>query len=209
MGLMIVNGQPKTTSEYIQASSRVGRPKEAAGLVVALYNWTRPRDRSHYERFVAYHQAFYRFVESSSVTPFAARARDRALHAVVFSLARLIVDTLSDNDGAGRVLLPAAQTALEQFADLIERRAAAVDASELDDTVAQIAEIIETWEGYAATSTLYWRRSPQAQGRSLLRAPEMIAYGEGIYVTPQSMRDVEPPATVRLLTKAQLEAMAN
>ena len=209
LGLMIVNGQPKTTSEYIQASSRVGRPKEAAGLVVALYNWTRPRDRSHYERFVAYHQAFYRFVESSSVTPFAARARDRALHAVVFSLARLIVDTLSDNDGAGRVLLPAAQTALEQFADLIERRAAAVDASELDDTVAQIAEIIETWEGYASTSTLYWRRSPQAQGRSLLRAPEMIAYGEGIYVTPQSMRDVEPPATVRLLTKGQLEAMAN
>lgn len=209
LGLMIINGQPKTTSEYIQASSRVGRPKEAAGLVVALYNWTRPRDRSHYERFVAYHQAFYRFVESSSVTPFAARARDRALHAVMFSLARLIVDAVSDNDGAGRVRVPAAQTALKQFADLIERRATAVDASEVDDTAAQIAEIIATWESYASTSTLYWRRPPQAQGRSLIKAPEMVAFGEGIFVTPQSMRDVEPPATVRLLTKAQLEAIAN
>ena len=209
LGIMIVNGQPKTTSEYIQASSRVGRPKEAAGLVVTLYNWTRPRDRSHYERFVAYHQAFYRFVESSSVTPFAARARDRALHAVVFSLARLMVDTLSDNDGAGRVLAPTAQKALEQFGELIKMRVNAVDASELDDTAAQIAEIIETWAGYASTSNLYWRRPPQTQGRSLLRAPEMLAFGEGVYITPQSMRDVEPPASVRLLTKAQLEATAN
>ena len=77
LGLMVVVGQPKTHSEYIQATSRVGRDDRRPGLVVALLNIHKPRDRSHYERFRHYHETFYRSVESASVTPFAARALDR------------------------------------------------------------------------------------------------------------------------------------
>jgi len=79
LGLMVVFGQPKTSAEYIQASSRVGRDPERPGLVVALLNIHKPRDRSHYERFEAYHQSFYRSVEATSVTPFSPRALDRGL----------------------------------------------------------------------------------------------------------------------------------
>src|SRR5207302_73757 len=88
LGLMVIMGQPQATSEYIQATSRVGR--KFPGLVFALYNAGRSRDRSHYENFVAYHSALYRQVESSSVTPFSPRARDRGLHAVLVALARLM-----------------------------------------------------------------------------------------------------------------------
>lgn len=89
LGLMVVLGQPKSTAEYIQATSRVGRDEEKGpGLVIALLNPHRPRDRSHYERFELYHQTFYRSVEPTSVTPFARRAVDRALPAVVVGLAR-------------------------------------------------------------------------------------------------------------------------
>ena len=88
LGLMVVLGQPKTSAEYIQATSRVGRDEERPGLVITLLNIHKPRDRSHYERFEAYHETFYRSVEATSVTPFAPRAVDRGLAAVVVSLAR-------------------------------------------------------------------------------------------------------------------------
>ena len=90
LGLMLVQGQPKTASEYIQATSRVGRDKNKPGLVVAILNVHKPRDRMHYEQFRQFHRCFYRSVEPTSVTPWAARALDRALAAVVVALARHI-----------------------------------------------------------------------------------------------------------------------
>jgi hypothetical protein len=89
LGLIMMHGQPKTTSEYIQASSRVGRDK-VPGVVVTVYSSARPRDRSHYEGFISYHKSLYKFVEPTSVTPYAEPARDRALHAALVILMRYV-----------------------------------------------------------------------------------------------------------------------
>ena len=84
LGTMLVNGQPRTTAEYIQASSRVGREYF---LVVVSYNHTKSRDRSIYETFLNYHQSIYKYVESSSITPYSKGSRDRCLPSVLIGLA--------------------------------------------------------------------------------------------------------------------------
>lgn len=98
LGLILINGQPKTTSEYIQASSRVGRDK-IPGLVVAFYPNNKARDRSQYESFISYHQALYRAVEPTSVTPYALPSMERALHAALVISCRYCAG-LSGNEGA-------------------------------------------------------------------------------------------------------------
>lgn len=98
LGLMAVNGQPKNTAEYIQATSRVGR--SSPGLVCTVLGWSRARDLSHYETFEHYHDTFYKHVEAQSVTPFSSRALDRALPAVIVSDLRLKHEDLAADGGA-------------------------------------------------------------------------------------------------------------
>ncbi len=99
LGLMVVNSQPKSTSEYVQATGRVGRGPE--GLVVVLFNWARPRDQSHFERFFDYHQRIQSHVEAMTVTPFSDGARRRGLHSAYVAMARVKRATdLSHNSDA-------------------------------------------------------------------------------------------------------------
>jgi hypothetical protein len=95
LGLMVVASQPKSSAEYVQATSRVGR--QAPGLVFTVFNWARPRDLSHYETFEHFHATIYRNVEALSVTPFADRAVDRGLTGVLISLVRDLADTYNGN----------------------------------------------------------------------------------------------------------------
>ncbi|MFH1469405.1 MAG: DISARM system helicase DrmA [Pseudomonadota bacterium] len=126
LGLMVVLGQPKTTAEYIQATSRVGRDDGRPGLVVTLLNTHRPRDRSHYERFTAWHESFYRAVEATSVTPFSPRAIDRGIAGVTVALARLGHPGMTAPRGA--MAISALRPQLDFVAELISRRAEGHDA---------------------------------------------------------------------------------
>lgn len=124
-GLMVVTGQPKNTAEYIQASSRVGRDARRPGLVVALYNWARPRDLAHFEDFEHYHATFYRQVEALSVTPFTRRSLDRGTAGTLVAAVRNSEDAYSRNRDAHDVALDGSL-----FTGIVERmlrRAAAVD----------------------------------------------------------------------------------
>jgi hypothetical protein len=122
LGLMVVAGQPKSTAEYIQATSRVGRA--APGLVVTVFNWARPRDLSHYESFEQYHAGFYRHVEALSVTPFAEGALARGLSGVLAAMIRLDGEAYVANARAGMVQMEDA--AVQHVLAVLRARAARV-----------------------------------------------------------------------------------
>lgn len=140
LSLMVIAGQPKTTSEYIQASSRVGR--EGPGLVFTVLNPGKPRDRSHYEHFRAYHQSFYKYVEPTSVTPFSVPVRERALHALIITLIRYWGDK-DIREAPDAQINPALK---KRIGKVLEERVNLIDPGELEATMDQIDYIWETWD---------------------------------------------------------------
>lgn len=147
LGLMVVTGQPKQNSEYIQATSRIGR--SFPGLVITLYNPYRPRDLSHYENFTGYHSQLYRFVEGTTATPFSARARDRVLHALIISAVRLTYPEIALNAGAGNISMLTPDQ-LQNIKSLILDRLNIIKPSSRADAENEIDQFIDKWKILAA-----------------------------------------------------------
>jgi len=96
--VMLINGQPKNVAEYIQASSRVGRKYK--GLVVDLLDANRARDKSHFEHFIPFHQAFYKSVEPLSLTPFTENTLEKMLTSIMITYVRHKVPGMASNNSA-------------------------------------------------------------------------------------------------------------
>ena len=214
LGLMVVSGQPKTTSEYIQATSRVGRDPSRPGLVVTLLNIHKPRDRSHYERFTNYHESFYRSIEATSVTPFSPRAMDRGLPAITVALARLGIDNLTPPVGAGDV----AQFTIEtrSIAKMIGDRAGShADADTLPENLAEtvrnrVQSLIDDWSQLAYEARqggVVFGYASRDSGISTPLLREVIDPNRSTlndrqlrFRAPRSLRDVEPSVLLAIKT---------
>ncbi len=192
LGLMVVNGQPKGTAEYIQATSRVGR--SFPGLVCTALTWARPRDLSHYETFEHYHATFYKHVEAQSVTPFSPRALDRGLTGAMLSALRLGTARLNPNTGAGEL----DRTDLEEIVHVTEvmvRRAGSISGQSAvrEHTCAEVRERIEEWVTEAGRSgrTLAYQKKGRNKDMMapLLHRPGIKPWTN--FTIPVSMREVE------------------
>ncbi|WP_327343131.1 helicase-related protein [Streptomyces europaeiscabiei] len=196
LAYMLMQGQPKTTAEYIQATSRVGR-HQVPGLVVTYFNATRPRDRSHYETFMDYHRALYRYVEPASVTPWSLPARRRALHAALVILVRHRLGLAAENragritdhkDEAGKIA-----DALAERAATAEHGATGADADAVRaDVRAELGYLLDDWYRQADTAAaegkdLYYRSQGKGQ-HNLLKGFEQRY---GLWETLNSMRSVD------------------
>lgn len=187
LGLMTVIGQPKTTSEYIQATSRVGRSKKGPGLVFTIYNCSKPRDRSHFEHFQEYHSKIYSKVEPTSVTPFSAPARERALHAILVGLIRFYSTDQSANSPR-----PFPQKEIiEKVTQIIFDRVNLIDEGEYEKTLKLIEEKLEYWKNELPLA--YGSFGPQTN--IPLMYPAGTNPSDDIKVrawsTPTSMRNVD------------------
>ena len=198
LGLMMVAGQPKSTAEYIQATSRVGRSAQGPGLVLTLYNWARPRDVSHYERFEHDHATFYKQVEPLSVTPFAERALDRGLTAVVVAIVRhRLVDrplgrVTNPDIAAQRV--PTDNLEVERVIDIVSERAGRVSSGGTQQDVKLLVRArLSAWlvrqrraERDAATLSFVGRTQPSVE---LLN--DGVSTPWDAWSVPNSLREVE------------------
>jgi hypothetical protein len=188
LGAMVVVGQPKTNAEYIQATSRVGR--DNPGIVVTVYNSFRSRDRTHYEQFLKYHTAMYRYVEATSLTPFSDRARDRGLHALFVSLCRYLINGLLHNSDA--INFDSDNPKVREIKQIILDYVRMVDPEELPYVEKELKEISDKWED-AAVGTLVYRSFKNE--KSLLKADTE----DDRFRTMNSMRSVDGQPGVYLL----------
>lgn len=197
LGLMVVVGQPKTTAEYIQASSRVGRSEDGPGLVFTLHNWARPRDMSHWETFEHYHATFYRHVEAQSVTPFADRALDRALTAVLVALVRGEVDDWAPDRAPNTIDVH--DSRWDGIGGVVADRARFTDGSKtaVDLVGRMIRDRIDDLQRRQRTASapLAWRAVGKDSERDNLVALLQSAEAGGewtLWTLPNSMRNIEP-----------------
>jgi Helicase conserved C-terminal domain len=205
LGMMVVQGQPKTAAEYIQATSRVGRDHNRPGIVVAVLNLHKPRDRTHFEHFRQFHATFYRAVEATSVTPWAVRALDRALAAIVVATARHLEPTFTPEDGVERI---ASDPALQaRVVDAIAERGGASAAGGRASLERAVADVISAWETTVANLTANGSSISYSRQKGitshLLRDPLDIGLPNlepehRIFTAGRSMRDVEPNVILKV-----------
>ena len=203
LSLMTIVGQPKTTSEYIQASSRIGRDIRRPGIVVTNYNPFKPRDRSHYEHFRSYHQAMYRHVEPTSVTAFAAPVRERALHALIVILCRF----WGNPDLRKRPSEPPSSRLVDRIKKSIRDRVMRVDQSEWPATASLIDDIFHKWS--VAPPSRYGGFGPPVEEMPLMYPagkPQNPQWDSWPFPTPSSMRNVDADCAARPLLRGYGEA---
>ncbi len=200
LALMIINGQPLTTAEYIQASSRVGR-SEAPGVVFANYYREQARSLSHYESFRPYHEAFYRFVEPTSVTPYTYQARLRALPAALVIVVRHGGVGLLNNGAAANFDPKDLQVAkaVEQF----KRRCVLSAPDQVDEVNGHIDALIAVWQTEVERCRLA-RRQLEYQVPEKDNGRDRLLYNHddrirGLWPALQSLRNVENTALLKAL----------
>ena len=198
LSLMVINGQPLTTAEYIQASSRVGR-SDVPGVVFANYYREQARSLSHYESFRPYHEAFYRFVEPTSVTPYTYRARLRALSAALVIVMRHGVPKLLRNDAASefRIDDPKVAEAVER----LNQRCVLSAPDQGDEVRGHIDELLKDWKrviDYCGKQKLEYQVPNKERGRERLLCNH-DDQTPGRWPTLQSMRNVENTALLKAL----------
>ncbi|XTZ17892.1 DISARM system helicase DrmA [Micromonospora echinospora] len=196
LGVMVVANQPKSTAEYIQATSRVGRA--APGLVFTVYNWARPRDLSHYERFDHFHATVYQHVEALSVTPFAERAIDRGLTGVLVALVRNLERSYNGNLRARD--FNRHSSLADHVVRYLKRRSEIAADNDIKRRVEDELEArLDLWARERAKPARRLAYDKPGKGddvAGLLRRPEQGRWQPA--TCPTSLRDVEPGIQLQL-----------
>ena len=205
LGMMIIHGQPKTTAEYIQASSRVGRDVPSGpGIIFTLYSPSKARDKSQYEQFQGYHSKIYANVEPTSVTPFSINTRERSLHSIFIGFIRHFSESFIKN--------PKVESNPKEFEDLadiisniISERCKIIDNDELDNTLKMLNNIKRRWKnggyqhyGDASNMGINQHNYQPLMFSTSAEVNELIKLDKTSFPTGTSMRGVDSTSNLKI-----------
>lgn len=194
LGTMFVQGQPKTTSEYIQATSRVGR--KYPGIVFVLLNSLRSRDLSHFERFRVYHQALYRHVETMSVTPFATGALYKGLTGTLIGLLRQSILEINAEQSPNKII--DVKNEVEELLIQFLQRVQDAGESSINENVKELMEWWKTMATKYAGQKLAYKESKYVK-KSLLKNFNEEARTDEARPAMMSLRNVESAIEIEVL----------
>lgn len=192
LGVMVMNGMPPNTAEYIQASSRVARKNE--GLVITLYDPFNSRDLSYYEDFVQFHKTFYKQVEPLSVTPFAENALDKMLFTLILAYFRHTTQFTSNDTANALIDDNVKNTLRSNLITLFQNHQFAQNDMQL--ITEKLDNILRDWKyKIEAQKDLkyFWKDHPK---ESLIVPMQEKKNDDDTLTAMQSMRSVEPSAEI-------------
>lgn len=193
LGIMVMNGMPPNTAEYIQASSRVARKNE--GLVATLFDPFNTRDLSYFEDFVQFHKTFYKQVEPLSVTPFADSALDKMLFTLMVAYFRHKMNFVANNMASAFIQPNVRMQLQNQFPELFSNHPFTTN-DERTIINSKIENLIRSWKIKIDDFNdlkFFWYKNEK---ESLLKSVQDKRTEEDVLVAMQSMRNVEPNAEI-------------
>ena len=149
LSTMVMNAQPKTTGDYIQATGRIGR--NHGGLIIDLFRSGRPRDLNHYEMFPSYHSRINREVEPVSVSPFSQGCLSRGLGSSLVSFLRNSNNLVSGDEWINKpnhILNDGAMEDINFFKIFTKKRLIGMGMSEItiDNVMENIDDCVKKWK---------------------------------------------------------------
>lgn len=207
LSLMIVHGQPKSASQYIQAVGRIGRRR--SGLATVFFRVSKPRDLNHYEYFTGYHRKLPIAVEPISVKPLAPKAVDRAVGSILSILVRnwrqdrpSVPPGIDLEENGGHINDLSAEFIGEVLAIFREKWEAQPERrrTNRDSFLQFVQSQLERWQEYARRQRDNGQTLQYTKGNVVV-----LGQGEGSAAVfqnvSQSLREVEP--TINLYTERE------
>jgi len=202
LSLMTIVGQPKTTSQYIQVSSRVGRDQSKPGLVVVIYGQTKPRDRSHYEKFRPYHQRLYAQVEPTSVTPFSPPAVDRTLHGLIVAMVRQFGEIDKSANSPDPFPCQPDSKLREKIEESVLERVRAIAPDQEERVMSRLAQRLSQWKAWNPDSYGGFGKAPiDAPLMHPAGSTEPAQWGGRSWSTMSSLRNVDASCEANVTTE--------
>jgi hypothetical protein len=188
LNVMQINGMPRNTAEYIQASSRVGRKDK--GLAVTLFDSNRARDKSYFENFLSFHQSLYKQIEPLSITPFTENTIDKMISSLLVTYVRHKQGFNKNKD-----IKHFTTESIKGLKILLKKRFS--NSGNIEFCFRKIDELAADWNDKIKQNNPYDKYKGK-EGALLSKPDQSVSADNSKWIVMQSMRDIDNSSFIQI-----------